>query len=311
MASKHIYIKINTVPATEDRNSKEFELFYDKYKESKTLGNYEDAFQQFLLDGHKHYLFGKIYSISVGSVHEGNIVVKVIKGSERDILQHFYNLYSEDFFKGAQSVLWRSEFVLPFLSMRAIKNKVNYTGNDLNHFNKRPWNLTCLDLYEYLTGAGYFVPSLEEVAYMFNLETDFINNADTFKLVSSGQEQTVDEASVSEVKTLINIHRQLQQQETIEEVNSQVYTVENVEVKELPLLERLYQTKNFAAVKEDLEKLIKKKKPTKKDKENLEKIITAHAIQTIDVIDFDEVKNQKEAFNEKVKEEIKNFINAL
>lgn len=311
MSNKHIYIKINTVPATEDRNSKEFELFYDKYKEAKTLGNYEEAYEQFLLDSHKHYLFGKIYSITVSSVHEDKIVVKVIKGDERDVLQHFYNLYTEEFFKGAKSVIWRGEFVLPFLSMRAIKNKVTHSGNDLSHFGKRAWGLSCLDLYEYLTGAGYFVPSLEEIAFVFNLETDFINNADTYKLIKSGQENVVDEAAINEIKTLINIHRQLQQQEVIEEVVSQVYTVENVEVKELPILERLYNDKNFEAIKEDLEKLIKKKKPTKKDKENLEKIITSHAIQTIDVMDFDEVKKQKEAFNEKIKEEIKNFINTL
>lgn len=290
MASKHIYLKINTVPATEDRDSKEFELFYDKYKEAKTLGNSEDAFQQFLLDAHKHYLFGKLYSISVGSVHEGSIVVKVIKGSEKDILQHFYNLYTEDFFKGAQSVIWRCEFVLPFLSMRAIKNKVNYTGNDLTPFGKRQWNLSCLDVYEYLTGAGYFVPSLEEIGFMFNLETDFINNADTYKLINSGQEQSVDEASINEVKTLINIHRQLQQQEPIEEVNSQVYTVENVEVKELPLLERLYTEKLFSPkIQKELNTLLKDIKED--DKPTIKKIILAHYQAKSDKVG---VKKQKE-----------------
>lgn len=313
--NNHIYFKITTVPATLERDSKEFEIFYDKYLASKQFADHEEAYKAFKEDAHKHYLFGKIHSISVSTVLSdgGNekIGVKVIKGEEKNILQTFFNLYTEELFKESKSVLWRAEFVLPFIAMRAIKNDVKRdSAPDISPFNKRVWNLNCLDLFEYITGLGYHVPSFEEVAFMFNIDVDVIEPAKVNYLLAAKEEDTIDESSISEVTALVNIHRKLQNLEIIEEVVSNVVIIEDmvIEVKELPLLERLYQNNAFTLdIQEGLKKLLAKKRLSKKDLSVIKDILYSCYIHC-NFAEMDEDNKDVKALKEK---EIEEFLNSL
>ena len=80
------------------------------------------------------------------------------------------------------------------------------------------------------------------------------------------------------------------------------------EPKEIPLLERLYQTNSFSAdIKEGLEKLLKKKKITAKDKENLFKIIYGVYIHS----NFEQNDMDSKRVLEQKTKEVNEFINSL
>lgn len=305
--NNHIYIKITTVPETAEKDSKQFEMFYDKYLTTKQFADYDDAYKSFQEDAHKHYLFGKIYSITIATVlidESGSekIGIKVLKGDENNVLKAFYNLYTEDLFKESKSTVWRAEFVLPFIAMRAIKNGIKTEkAPDLNPFNKRIWNISCLCLHEYIKGVGYFVPSLEEVAYIFGVEVDTIESAKVNYLLRAGETDTIDESSISEVNALVNIHRKLLNLEIIEDKVVNVVTLEKaVEVIELPLLEKLYNTGQFT--EEHIKELnIKLKGITEEEKPHVIKIILAHYLQ----------KKDKVADKKRKTQEVTDFINSL
>lgn len=314
--NNHIYFKITTIPATLERDSKEFELFYDKYLTSKQFADHNEAYKAFQEDAHKHYLFGKIYSLSVATVYSDEngvekIGVKVIKGTEKNILQTFFNLYTEELFKESKSVLWRAEFTLPFVAMRAIKNDVKRdSAPDISPFNKRVWNLSCLDLFEHITGLGYYVPSFEEIAFMFNIEVDAIEPAKVNYLLAAKEESTIDESSISEVTALVNIHRKLQNLEPIQEVISNIVSLneEVIEVKELTVLEKLYnQNQLTPAIKEEIKKLTEKKKLTKKDIENLFVILRGVYIRN----NFEQGDVDSKAVIAAKEKEIEEFIKTL
>jgi hypothetical protein len=274
--SKTIYFKINSVIEDKSSESRNFELFYDKYREIKEFKTHEQAHAEYINEGSKHYLFARIYSISVGIVDEenNNIRIKVIKGeNEASIINTFLNVYSSEFGKEAKTVLWNADFTLPFLSMRALKNKIRITIPALKTFGVKAWSLNCFDLFNHLFSLGNYKCSLEELSYLNGLSTsEFIDYTTVNHLIAAKEEQLIDNSSIQELKNIVNLHRIIiTDSPVIEDVVSVVEEVEvEVEKAELPLLERLYTENIFSAdIKEKLIKLLAKKKLTKKDKENL------------------------------------------
>jgi hypothetical protein len=76
----------------------------------------------------------------------------------------------------------------------------------------------------------------------------------------------------------------------------------NVEVEELPLLQKIYSSGDLSKeIKEDIKTLISTEIPTQEDKENLKKILLAHYQQKSDKV---AVKKQKE-------KEVNEFIESL
>lgn len=239
----HLYFKITTLPQTSEENlteePRELQLFYNKYKEAKKLDSWYEACLEYFISAAKNPTFGRIYSITTAYVKDGQINVKVLKGGEKAILQTFLNMTSQTTYK---ITLWNAEFVLPFLSTRAAKNKITATFHkDIYHYAKRAWNLSCLDLYAHIRGVGWYQPSLEETAFNFNLETDFVSGEDVYTTWKAGEER-LDLSSVEEIKTLINIHRLLEKEEPLEEVYSSVVVLEeDVEEQKMGLMDRIFQ----------------------------------------------------------------------
>lgn len=92
-----------------------------------------------------------------------------------------------------------------------------------------------------------------------------------------------------------------------------VYIDEPVEEKEITILERLFNTKQLN--KDDLTKYLKdrglNKKTPAKEKAELKKIVIAHYLEKIDIMDFEDVKKEKKATNEKRIEEINKLIDDI
>jgi hypothetical protein len=272
---KHIFFKVQTIPQTEELEigSKEFNLYKEKYREYNKLENDADVVFDYYDNAGKNPLWGKIYSISLGFVDENTNVVriKVFKGSEKDILQEFLNTCNEHF-KASKIVGYNLSFLLPFLRSRMLKNGMKIQGlpEGLVDIGKKAWTMQGICLQDMFNGIGWFKNSLEELAFLLNLETNFINGKDVYLNFLAGKEEELNQSIIDETFTLINCYRIIQGEEPCKDLNSTVVVLENVKEVEVPLLERLYNNNQITLdIKNEVEGLVKKKKPSKKEKEQL------------------------------------------
>jgi len=311
---KNIYIKITSIPNTEDIkvDSQEFALFKNKYGKdfnTNTPLTEAETYQKYYKESSKNPLFAKIYSITIAYCKEDGVIsTLVLKGGEKEIIQRFLNLYNEDRFKGFKTVVWNADFSLPFITTRASKNGIlSDYPKDLQHFGKKPWSLTCLDLQSYLKGCSWFSNSLAEWAYIYNLPADFVDGEDVYTTYKSeGGENELDRSSINEIIAMVNIHRKAEGEQPLKEVVSNVVELEGeVAAIELPLLQKIALVKKITREsKETFKKIFDKKKGSEKDKEIILNLIRA-SLAEIDP-NFGKVINQKEIDQiiEQLKEEL-------
>lgn len=272
---KQIFWKIQTIPQTEELeiNSKEFNLYKEKYREHNKLETDEEVLNDYYKSGSKNPLWGKIYSLSVGFVDEATNVarIKVFKGEEKDIIQNFLNTCNEHF-KSSKIIGYNLSFLLPFLRSRMLKNGLKIQGlhSGLIDLNCKPWTLQGICLQDGFKGIGWWSNSLEELAYLLNLETNFIDGKDVYLNFLAGKHKELDESIIDETFTLINCHKIINGEEPCTELNSTVVILEDVKEVELSLLQKLYNNNQITLdIKNEVEALVKSKKPTKKEKEHL------------------------------------------
>ena len=272
---KQIFWKIQTIPQTEELeiNSKEFNLYKEKYREHNKLETDEEVLNDYYKSGSKNPLWGKIYSLSVGFVDEATNVarIKVFKGEEKDIIQNFLNTCNEHF-KASKIIGYNLSFLLPFLRSRMLKNGLKIQGlhSGLIDLNCKPWTLQGICLQDGFKGIGWWSNSLEELAYLLNLETNFIDGKDVYLNFLADKHKELDESIIDETFTLINCHKIINGEEPCTELNSTVVILEDVKEVELTLLQKLYNNNQITLdIKNEVEKLVKSKKPTKKEKEHL------------------------------------------
>lgn len=272
---KQIFWKIQTIPQTEELeiNSKEFNLYKEKYREHNKLETDEDVLNDYYTSASKNPLWGKIYSLSVGFVDEATNVarIKVFKGEEKDIIQNFLNTCNEHF-KASKIIGYNLSFLLPFLRSRMLKNGLKIQGlhSGLIDLNCKPWTLQGICLQDGFKGIGWWSNSLEELAYLLNLETNFIDGKDVYLNFLAGKHKELDESIIDETFTLINCHKIINGEEPCTELNSTVVILEDVKEVELTLLQKLYNNNQITLdIKNEVEALVKSKKPTKKEKEHL------------------------------------------
>lgn len=272
---KQIFWKIQTIPQTEELeiNSKEFNLYKEKYREHNKLETDEEVLNDYYKSGSKNPLWGKIYSLSVGFVDEATNVarIKVFKGEEKDIIQNFLNTCNEHF-KASKIIGYNLSFLLPFLRSRMLKNGLKIQGlhSGLIDLNCKPWTLQGICLQDGFKGIGWWSNSLEELAYLLNLETNFIDGKDVYLNFLADKHKELDESIIDETFTLINCHKIINGEEPCTELNSTVVILEDVKEVELTLLQKLYNNNQITLdIKNEVEALVKSKKPTKKEKEHL------------------------------------------
>jgi hypothetical protein len=306
---KQIFWKVQTLPQTKELEvgSKEFNLYKEKYQEYNKLETDEDVLKDYYTNSSKNPLWGKIYSISLGFVDEAtnSARIKVFKGDEKDIIQEFLNTCNEHF-KASKMVGYNLSFLLPFLRSRMLKNGMSIQGlpQGLIDLGMKPWTMQGICLQDYFNGIGWFKNSLEETAFLLNLETNFIDGKDVYSYFLAEKEEELNKSIIDETFTLINCYRIIQGEKPCEELNSTVVVLENVKEIEVSLLQRIYKAVSIdSATKEKIEQKLNKAKLTKKDKEIVEDILTSlYVNNTMFSSDKPEIKEQK-------KLEIKQLVN--
>lgn len=308
---KQIFWKIQTIPQTQELevNSKEFNLYKEKYREHNKLETDEDVLNDYYTSASKNPLWGKIYSLSIGFVDEATNVarIKVFKGEERDIIQNFLNTCNEHF-KASKIIGYNLSFLLPFLRSRMLKNNIQLQGlhSGLIDLNCKPWTLQGICLQDGFKGIGWWSNSLEELAYLLNLETNFIDGKEVYLNYVAEKYKELDESIINETFTLINCHKIINGEDPCKELNSTIVILENVKEIKQPILTQLFETKQFnQEVKDYLISL----KIAKKDKETVEKLVLSHYKEIINVM----AQNKRELveINKQRTEEVREFFKTL
>ena len=306
---KQLFWKVQTTPQTKNLEigSKEFNLYKEKYKEHNNLQTDEDVLIDYYDNASKNPLWGKIHSLSLGFVDEATNVarIKVFKGEEKDIIQNFLNTCNEHF-KASKIVGYNLSFLLPFLRSRMLKNNIKLQGihEGLVDLNRKPWTLQGMCLQDGFKGIGYYNNSLEELAFLLGLETNFIDGKDVYANFLAGKEDELDKSIIDETFTLINCYKIINGEEPCTDLNSTVVQLSEVKEVEVPLLQKLYKASNIdSKTKEDLHKKLAKKKITKKEKVIIEDILVSL------YIDNTMFKSDSEPVKENKRNEIKELLN--
>lgn len=252
--------------------------------------------------------FGKIVAIAYGRVVEDKIRIKRLHSDdEKQLLTDFMNDVSTFVnggmkFLGGFSVL---QFDIPFIEFRC---RVNGVG--LHPFfdtaGLKPWDIKhVVDVQDLLRGSSSTSISLQGASAVFSLESPktMLAGGDVNNLYWSNDKNRLDKISLYASKdtlTACNLLCKLLN-EPIKELE---LVVEKEALEEISLLQRLYNNNQITLdIKNEVEELVKKKKPSKKEKEQLFTILRGVYIRA----DF-ENNNQD---SKKVIEQKENEIKAL
>jgi len=285
MEQKHLYWSYQSSQSI-NPSEEELRLFQNKYKsdyEQRTVYEGEELENKFRLNGWRNPLFSQITSIILAFEHNGELRVKQIHGTEEDLLQNFVNLLKNSF-QDYQLVHFDAGIVLPYIGLRLQKNgHLNSPNMGLKYQGYKPWDLKGLDIKQYFKGAGDYTFSLEEIAYILNINNEgIIPYEDEFSYYNSGDLESLSNSAIKKIEVLSQIHRKLFELPELQ-TNVVKETVKDV-VVEAPTdwLKELYNANQFTnEIREGLKaQIFGKKKPTKKEIEHLFTIIRGAYIRT-------------------------------
>lgn len=310
--AEYLYWKLQAVA---DENS-DFELFKEKYgrvyDENGVLAEYkseEYLKQLFSKIAYKNPLFSKIYSLTTGFVSGDKIRIKYQIGEEKDLIQSFLNLINNSYFNNHTLVSLDSGVLLPYFGVRAEKNSLTVSNEQLKYKGLRPWNLKSISLRDYFQGAGDYNFNLKEMAYIYGLEADYIDYTEEYEQFVLGNYAGLMESAKKEISLIINCHRKSLGEEVLTEVNFEHERVEEIKPEESlhPMVD-LVKNKEFTpSIKKAIQEACKGKRLTKEDKENLKTILIGAWSRT-DFINKDQ--DSKARLQEKIAE-VEQFITTL
>lgn len=308
----NIYWKLQSVNQTDELeiDSKEYNLYREHYKKDYTtreLMSMQETVEHYRINAFKNPLFSRIFSLTVAIVEDNIVKIIYYTGNEKDLIQTFLNTLKKDRFKDFTVTHFGAEYVLPYLGTRMDKNGIKTTiPSGLQYKGLRPWNLQGFCVRDYYSGAGNYKNSLKELAWIYGLDSNFIEPVDEFTYYKSGQLQELKESAIDEIYTLVNVHRLMVGENAIEESTCSEFIVENVEeVKPVNFLALLWECQAMTLeIRAGLEKQLKKKKLTKRDREIVREIILGVYIQN----DFINGAQDSKATIEKKTKEVDNFL---
>lgn len=313
--SKFLYWKLQSINNTDmiEVGSDEFNIYREKFKknfETRELMSEEETLIHYNYNAYKNPLFSKIYSLTLAFVDGETLRVKYLTGEERDLLQTFLNEVKGEYFKDFQLVHSDAEYMLPYLGTRLdIHGFRTSLPKDLQYKGLRSWNLTGCSVRDYYQGAGAYKHSLKEIAWVYGLKTNYIELSDEFNFYRKGNFDALKDSAIDEISTLVNIHRIMFGENPVNEISVAEQKVEKVEeVKSQNFLELLYETQTMSLeIRNGLEKQLKKKKLTKRDREVVREIILGVYLQN----DFINNNQDSKAVIEKKTKEVDEFLKTI
>lgn len=311
----NLYWKLQSVNQADQLEiySKEYDIYREHYKKdyaTRELMTMQETVEHYRVNAFKNPLFSRIFSLTVAIVEDNLVKIIYYTGKEKDLIQTFLNTLKKDRFKEYTVTHFGAEYVLPYLGTRIDKSGIRTTiPVGLLYKGLRPWNLQGFCVRDYYSGAGNYKNNLKELAWIYGLETSFIESVDEFTYYKSGQLEELKNSAVDEIHTLVNVHRLITGEEIVTDVTCNELYVESVEeVKSVNFLALLWESQAMTLeVRSGLERQLKKKKLTKRDREIVRETILGVYVSN----DFINGQQDSKATIEKKTKEVDKFLETI
>lgn len=244
MKYNKIYLKITTIPnqMEVDMESKEIEVFRNKYEAHKSFIKDSDVELAYLNESAVNGSFAKIHSITLGFIFENQPVVKTMHGKEVDLIDKLLSVLRQDEFSSATVIMYNRAFVLSFLSKRLRKHgyPISSLPVALQSFDKKAWTIKgskCIQ--DYVKGIGYQTENFSETCFIHGIDADIIEGSDVARFIKKGQADVVLQSDIRYLDYMIQVDRQLSEETELGKVVAIIEEVGEVEKKPLNALEHI------------------------------------------------------------------------
>lgn len=253
--------------------------------------------------------FGRVVTVVVGRIKNNKIHLKSYASyDEKELLQEF-NRDLELVYQSNPKTRFVSfngvGFDTPYLEKRSIINGIK-PSMLLEEGGAKPWELSHLDLSKIWKGNAFYPDSLVAVATALGLPSpkDALDGSEVSNAFYEGRLPEIVKYCLKDVETTARIYRKLAFLPNLEESFELIGG--NVEVEEMPLLQKIYKAANISEeTKKQLEEKLAKKKLTKKEKLIVEDILVSLYVNSaMFASDKLEIKERK-------KQEINQILNGI
>lgn len=308
--SKIFGVDIETVRQEEhfDENSPMYDLWAWKCRDKDTneIPPSEEVIKRYNNQAALYPEYGKIVCISIGFVSDSTIVTKSLTGEEKDILEEFVKIIDGS---GRRLIVHNAPFDMTYIQKRhAINFKGRLFPSSYETYNEKPWTLEnkVLDTMQIWKNIGWQNTSLSELAYCMGIPTpkDDINGSEINRVYWEEKDiNRIAKYCEKDVLTVLNILRVWKGDNILEQVSR---TGEEVEIENVPVLNRIYQSSEITEHDlKELKEILKTKKISKKEKDILKDMIYKVSLNSdMFAYETEEVKESK-------RQVIENLINGL
>ncbi len=254
----------------------------------------------------------KIVCISMGVVSGGKIFLKSIVGEQKDIIEEF----SKVLHKGYTPVGWNIiGFDFPVLRQKAFQEGVvNYAPDNLNDSGKKSWEMeeikyktNIIDLMTSYKGSYFYNQSLAEACYSAGISSPKnggIEGSQVSEVYYAEGVERIAEYCERDVLACIHLFQKMRGEELIQNIEIR----NEVKLEEPNLLEMFYNDDCISLhLEEELKKVVEENPPTKKEWENIQRILEGIYERN----DFINMNQDNKAQKEAKEIEIENLIQRL
>jgi len=252
MTYNKIYLKLTTVPnqMEVDMDSVEIQVFRNKYEAHKSFIKDSDVELAYLNESAVNGSFARIYSITLGFVHDGMPVVKTMFGQEEDLLDKLLSVLRQTEFKDATVVMYNRSFILSFLSKRLRKHNypISALPVSLQSFDKKPWTIggsKCIQ--DYVKGISFQTENFSETCFIHGFEADIIEGSDVARYIKKEEFDVVHQSDIRYVGYLMDVDRQLSEESELGKVTAVIEEVGVVAKQEINVLEHILASGHLSA----------------------------------------------------------------
>ena len=244
MRYNKIYLKITTIPnqLEVDIDSKEIEIFRNKYEAHKSFIKDSDVELAYLNESAVNGSFAKIYSVTLGFVHEGIPVAKTMFGKETDLLDKLLSVLRQEEFADSIVVMYNRSFILSFLSKRLRKHNypISMLPVSLQSFDKKAWTIKgskCIQ--DYVKGISYQTENFSETCFIHGIDPDVIEGSDVARYIKKEQFDVVHQSDIRYVHALMQVDAELSEEDELGKLNGVIEEIGEVVKQDINVLEHI------------------------------------------------------------------------
>lgn len=273
-----IYLKITTVPnqIEVDFDSKEIQIFKDKYESHKSFLKDSDIELAYLNESAVNGSFARVFSISLGYIYENMPIVKTFYGEEKNLLDTLLSILRKDEFKDATLVMYNKNFILSFLSKRLRKH--NYVIKELpvpfQVYDKKPWTLKgSLCIQEYVKGISYQTENFKETCFIEGIEPDIIEGSDIPRFIKKNMFQEIYQSDIEYLYSLMLVDNKLFDRVELVNLSSEIKEIGEVKPEEYNVLQHILSSGELSS--KTIEAIVDFTEKENLNKENVLELVKA------------------------------------